>query len=626
MQFGDWISGKEKLHEISGDDLSKVGAEVNRVSRGEYDDQPFGDLFGGVQRVVIPLMNEDQLRLENALKQLGYIPDLSRGVAVRGTYTKQVGMKHREERIGRVLAGMAKKDPDSGWSELSHWWETNKKNIGTGGAIAYLVRTHDLERIANLQAKDIFKDTDRDKDGIEPLERVRLRRFTGADGDLLIPEKRLYGIPHTGFLESVMSWSRSKQLSKFANTPDFKDYQLRGGSYQDNPADELWNRFFGTSHSGDKKSIDQDAESEKAGNNFDEIYAAAHRAVTQHAYNHYGVYVSEEPVGDGENVLGYNAHVRFSFPLSNFIRVPEDKDIRSRSKIGTKIVQDTSIYNTDNIDCWVHDNWWHLDISIYDDESTGDLDRFEHFLDEIDGLDRDYLDAKWKIETILHDAGFMKSWIDTPRLANLKHFPDELYDEDDPMTITSEDMWIGDLQGMFTSEGGLVLSHDRDDENKGMILFQKYQGFLMKGIAGLFPGRIIFPSEITLRTGILPSGYTEPMRTIQHPIPVYLQLEINAHDVDYNARDKFLTKVLYIDKNWDYFQRRVADFWFRIKSMFRAPGNLPMSLPIPPRPDFEQHGGMQQYISPPKIKLPARKPTPIQQDLPFPEMFSPWRS
>ena len=80
------------------------------------------------------------------------------------------------------------------------------KEAKSAGAIAYIVETQDLDNVDVDDAGEIFEDSDRDIDGIEPVGRTRLRRFdkTGTftsdeKYSLLIPEKRIYGQDMAGF-------------------------------------------------------------------------------------------------------------------------------------------------------------------------------------------------------------------------------------------------------------------------------------------------------------------------------------------------------------------------------------------------------------------------------------------
>lgn len=152
------------------------------------------------------------------------------------------------------------------------WFHCAIEEAKTGGAIAYAVKTKDIINV-KLQDKEIFRDNDRNKDGIIPIERLRLRRFTIPQvGEILIPELRTYpatqeykkkSVP--GFQQAVTKWAKESQtaiieeINKNYKTLEqaLQKAQLRGGSYQDNKAGELWSKFFDTNIQGSKQSFDQ---------------------------------------------------------------------------------------------------------------------------------------------------------------------------------------------------------------------------------------------------------------------------------------------------------------------------------------------------------------------------------
>lgn len=113
------------------------------------------------------------------------------------------------------------------------------------GLVAYLVNEEDLDKI-DLDDDEIFKDQDRDVDGIVPRGRVRLRRFENKkDGsEVAIPELNMYGENHPGVLEVVTDWAREKQPKFMQSNPKPSDYVLTGGS-TDSPSLGLWDNMLG---------------------------------------------------------------------------------------------------------------------------------------------------------------------------------------------------------------------------------------------------------------------------------------------------------------------------------------------------------------------------------------------
>ena len=125
------------------------------------------------------------------------------------------------------------------------------------GMIAYVVETKELRGL-DLDADEVFFDSARKTAtyrGIEPLARRRLRRYLHKDDnyDLAIPDTAEYGRQKNGmpgFLNFLTDWSRTAQeqivygKDDQINKPEITDFIRMGGSYEDAPDEELFNRMF----------------------------------------------------------------------------------------------------------------------------------------------------------------------------------------------------------------------------------------------------------------------------------------------------------------------------------------------------------------------------------------------
>jgi len=116
------------------------------------------------------------------------------------------------------------------------------------GAIAYLVKTDDLETV-NLNAPEIFADPQRGIKGIYPLQRTRLRRIVdnNVNVDFMAMETRTYGTERkVSFLDTVKSWVVGKTAKMLLNDPTAEKAEdgryyipegdsmaMLGGSYTD---------------------------------------------------------------------------------------------------------------------------------------------------------------------------------------------------------------------------------------------------------------------------------------------------------------------------------------------------------------------------------------------------------
>ena len=137
------------------------------------------------------------------------------------------------------------------------------------GAIAYLVNKehiewlydkklepgkHDRELYA-LDNEEIFSDKARNLGGIDPVARVRIRRFIYSKegkevekqwtGEIAIPEDRIYGPDVTGFLEEIKNYLRQNQEGSIKDLPDdLSKTALIGGTYFDTAPKQMFSSFL----------------------------------------------------------------------------------------------------------------------------------------------------------------------------------------------------------------------------------------------------------------------------------------------------------------------------------------------------------------------------------------------
>lgn len=157
--------------------------------------------------------------------------------------------------ISRVPVDILKMSDHDGWTSCHSpeggYYKCAFQEAVDGGAIAYVVDPKSLEGI-DLQAEEIFKDRDRNEDGVNPISRLRIRRFVNEKEGLEIglPEKKVYGQNIPGFYEKLAEFLNSAQKDIIEKTlktsEDLYDWQLMGGTYEDNQGWELFTTFFGT--------------------------------------------------------------------------------------------------------------------------------------------------------------------------------------------------------------------------------------------------------------------------------------------------------------------------------------------------------------------------------------------
>lgn len=646
------------LNEIKQADIEQhaIQDKIDDAQEGDFESYAFNHIFGNKLRIVIPMddkqkysVNENQI--EFALEKEGFVDiDFEKGTANKKVQTKQ-GEKIQKVKLGKILKSLSKKD--SFWQEALHWWELKSdktKEMGdatgvsivisrspidiirmsdhsewhschappghtgynssywpcsgqearTGGAIAYVVRNSDLSKIKNIQAPEIFKDKNRKIDGIEPLERLRLRRFTAyvkdkkTEMDILVPEDSVYGIRHVGFYERVLNWAKKIQepYVDFNKPPDWKNVHLRGGTYQDTSADKLWNKFFPKANaSGNKKSADEKEQIEYGGDNADSMQERAEKQIQIRHFKYVSVQAQAEEF-DGRAYLFVNASITFSFPKEDFINIPNEEDGRIRYKknennptLGEIIRNhiENEIYFENGEDIYIGSYGKTVDfvipLDIYDSGyAQNDNDQLEHFLDYAErDLETSYPKYWGIIRDVLINEGYLK---DNWGWNELKNFRIEKNDEFKYKSyyawITSNEMWIGDLQGIDPKsfpDNPLITENITD-------IFPKFK-FLKKEHI-----------KLSSRKGIGNKDY------------VFLRISLEFNAVD---NKKYFNAFKHIDNYWNQYNQRASAWWNSVK--LKLMGQQPQNTKIP---KLEKQPQLPQYK---QLNLPF-KDWLVMSDLP----------
>jgi hypothetical protein len=123
----------------------------------------------------------------------------------------------------------------------------------SGGPIAIVVQTEDVEKLSDedLQELEVFEDKDRGIQGLKAITRLRIRRYKIKDsGDnIALPETRIYGKQFPGLYETVNNFIKNRQnldVEDIKNHYDNKNIVRLGGSYQDSSDSSLFSSSFNT--------------------------------------------------------------------------------------------------------------------------------------------------------------------------------------------------------------------------------------------------------------------------------------------------------------------------------------------------------------------------------------------
>ena len=175
------------------------------------------------------------------------------------------------------LAGDRREGGEFEWCAL--------KSAKSGEILAFVVETQDLQEVDDLQDDEIFEDDERSVPGIEPIARVRVRRFvkkyqsfSDNQYELAVPERSTYGTGIPNFYEKVREWALETQKDKWeevigedgkAQADYLRDFVMKGGHYRDTHPRIMFGKLF-AEYGGDESfqyasggDWDDDEEEEK---------------------------------------------------------------------------------------------------------------------------------------------------------------------------------------------------------------------------------------------------------------------------------------------------------------------------------------------------------------------------
>jgi len=292
---------------------------VNEVSQKFVDEVkdavadrelPFQDIFGNDVRIVIPFdtVTSDNV-ISDILAEISKIKDYAGVDMKKGEVTRKIkidpkyggGEKEQKIAIGRAVSSLkiAEDKKKKFLDFLARYRETlaepkeysivisrnpidvlrmGEVGVGnletchaeggsyfkcaiqeakSGGGIAYVVKTEDIEKLSQeeLQYDEIFADDKRNISGIHAKSRLRIRRYDtmNKDGDieasLAVPTYKIYGQHIPGFHQTVVNFLKAK--SKILNDIPYIIEKYKsgrivryGGSYTDISNDTAFNDMF----------------------------------------------------------------------------------------------------------------------------------------------------------------------------------------------------------------------------------------------------------------------------------------------------------------------------------------------------------------------------------------------
>jgi hypothetical protein len=245
------------------------------------------------------------------------------------------------------------------------------------GLMAYLVSAKDVPKDFDWDQDEVFRDKQRDIKGLEPISRVKLRKYVNKkDGSTLAaPELRVYGQSIPGFVDKVVQIARETQKLDLEDKPDMDDYIRHGGSDQDSTDGEMFNQIYGTDEY--KGYTDKDTEGE------DQSLRDQYVDQCNQIEDQYNRRMDYSSVSYSINDDGEQPHVMFSAQTYVEIDALEDIDL-SDSDIGNLIRKLNTDYSIGEYGAKHSRNRLYFEIEDYTNEFLLDPEGFENFADFVE--------------------------------------------------------------------------------------------------------------------------------------------------------------------------------------------------------------------------------------------------
>jgi hypothetical protein len=233
------------------------------------------------------------------------------------------------------------------------------------GAIAYLVNLEQLGefvegplgggKFSEWDDEELFADKRRGVEGIEPIARVRIRKFVYPKkgslsrntrewaGQLAVPEERVYGPDIGGFRDEIRDWLKTKQEDKMKDLPRtgdgtvilLDDFSLVGGTYTDTPLDSLFKRWLPDlkfdGHPRTYHEPEEEVKSRIGMNTVSEFEQAIQGLQNDYRptfkvndFRRILVAANAEDDGAGSAYIDVNASMQFLYPLDEFKQLPHN--------------------------------------------------------------------------------------------------------------------------------------------------------------------------------------------------------------------------------------------------------------------------------------------------------------
>lgn len=300
-----------------------------------------------------------------------------------------------------------------------------------GGAIAYVVSSDDLTKV-DLQAKEIFKDPQRNIEGISPISRIRIRRFRNMQEDieLGVPERRVYTTTGQGFpnfYSTLAAYLLEKQrpiidaMKEQSKEIDLYEWEIIGGSYEDTHAEVLFTEFLGAEFDNISGTVSTDT-AEEAEKDIKRTLATAkleeyvERTLEQTNFDNIVVNAEVIEVEDPDDdvLIDYGGVLYINIPfqgleeLDNTIEELNSLDWRQKSRLyramtnsihRSPYIEDATFKKLEN----------NLHITMQWESTAGYESDFDSFIADMRELDEQIEDSIYNIRTLFLERGYIQN-------------------------------------------------------------------------------------------------------------------------------------------------------------------------------------------------------------------------
>jgi hypothetical protein len=574
------------LESLYFNNVSSFGISViNEISQRFVDEikdavsdkeLPFNNIFGDKLRIKVPLKGTGEY--SQIINQISQIKNFSHFDPDKKEVVKKIevdpkyggGVKYQKINLGRAISSL--NIPEEEKKKMLDWFANYSSNIPemqsmgkytvvvsrspidvlrmsdvgsikschsqggqyfhcaiqeakTGGPIAYLVKTEDLGEISEeaFQYDEIFRDKDRGIEGIDPISRLRIRRYRYEEDPNIsigVPETRIYGDRISGFYDTVKSFFKEKQfgendLDKVSSEFKRKGWVRTGGSYSDSSDSHVFNQMFDTDTFYGSLEHDSQDESQSRWDQFDE---ELRNFQNRYSFENFSASYDMDNDGDGEDPY-YSAWGSLSIPTDELGELSDDfflmgddlneyyefkrlgrynpssenrwdkelpysfKDKENLARRLSKFIRDFKEFDPTDF----ADTMWsgiyirrnatdiHLNCCFGDDcsSSSFNTDDYRNFLEDINSYDGEYDGIVKAFKKALMKNGFIKN-IETSNIIEDEDLESNLKNFD--MDSSDSNLYTTNTLGPVPTPTGGILEYNPIKTNQ--YLNQKYPRFL----------------------------------------------------------------------------------------------------------------------------------------------------